>query len=375
MINISKKIYVGQYNPRSATIEHGEITPVGTSTNEKKKISTFTKKFPNTVEYDNVPLPGFTLHKLDRRYQAWTIIDPRGFLVDITSDNLMSLLTTTGITEGLIQEKCVWARENSQTSMTLIPVSSSLYADAVSNTDIMESRVSLKDVQIGDTVLLQNKLQGKYMGVLSLYGPLSQGGKDNYRWPTVYPKRQVVEVEPNKFHYQTDVKILKIIEKTESPMTREQSVQHVGDSIASGNGYFTDGVYMGRSYAGAWGQIDHASVHAVPEVTISLEEIDKDSAIELYDLAVQRSNSGLLILEKSTGEKYLLALSHFTLSSKTPNLQEFNVIEIELINAQVILPKSKHGNRWQHHSQIAVSIDDFTKFYKLVKHVKTETYI
>ena len=84
-------------------------------------------------------MPGFTLYKTGRKNwgsadQTWLVIDPRGFLVRITNVNLEEILHVTGITEGLIQEKCVWARENSQTKMTLVPVTSPDYIEATKNT-------------------------------------------------------------------------------------------------------------------------------------------------------------------------------------------------------------------------------------------------
>ena len=69
--------------------------------------------------FDNIPLPGFTLSENNRKNwgskdETWLIVDPRGFFARISNDNLNDILHVTGITEGLIQEKCVWAREDSK---------------------------------------------------------------------------------------------------------------------------------------------------------------------------------------------------------------------------------------------------------------------
>src|ERR1035437_1127776 len=175
MLNIAKTLYAG-WDPSSATkyeLPEAEIIPLGESKNEMKKLDTITKRYPTLYEHDNIPLPGFTLYKSDRKNwgsidQTWLVIDPRGFLVRISSKNLDNILHVTGITEGLIQQKCVWARENTETKMALVPVTSGAYYDAALNTKLIEDKVDMKDVQIGDTVLLQNKLTGIYRGVASL---------------------------------------------------------------------------------------------------------------------------------------------------------------------------------------------------------------
>src|SRR5690606_39188374 len=108
MINIAKQIYAGWGTGTKYDLPEAEVIPHGTSSNEKKKLEKFTKSHAVIKEHDNVPLPGFTLYKVDRKNwgsqdQTWLIIDPRGFLVRISNDNLEDILYVTGITEGLIQ--------------------------------------------------------------------------------------------------------------------------------------------------------------------------------------------------------------------------------------------------------------------------------
>lgn len=131
MLNISRQIYSGWNTASANELPEAEIIPFGKSSNEKKRLETFTKRYPVLNEYENIPLPGFTLYKSNRKNYGsadptWLIIDPRGFMVRITNDNLEDILHVTGITEGLIQQKCVWAREDSQTKMILVPISSPL---------------------------------------------------------------------------------------------------------------------------------------------------------------------------------------------------------------------------------------------------------
>ncbi len=178
MLNISKKITIGWSSILSSSkLPSAEVIPIGNTPSEKRKSEKFSIAHSNTQDFDNIPLPGFTVFEVSKKNwsssdSSWVIIDPRGFLIRITNENIAAILAVSGITEGLIQEKCIWARDNANTTLSLMPVSSANYEKAVGNTILLEEKVSINDVQIGDTVFLQNNLIGTYLGVLSLYGTL-----------------------------------------------------------------------------------------------------------------------------------------------------------------------------------------------------------
>ena len=230
MLNISKQIYAGWPTYGTVLLPEAEVTPIGDSPQEKKKLEKFVARNPNIKEYDNIPLPGFTLFDVSKKTwtaadSTWQVIDPRGFTTRISQKNMSNILTVTGITEGLIQQKCVWAREDSQSVMELIPVSSSDYIEAVENTELIESKVDLANVEIGDTVLLQNKLRGTYLGVHSLYAAMDKTSMKSDFKVQVGLRKQVIEVSKGQFHYQTDAKILKILDKTKKKRRRRRRGQ------------------------------------------------------------------------------------------------------------------------------------------------------
>lgn len=383
MLNITKKIYAAWSNTQKKyELPEAEIIPSGTSGNEKRKLSNARSRATDVVEYDNVPLPGFTLCKTDRKNwgsidQTWLVIDPRGFLVRITSENLEKILHVTGITEGLIQEKCIWARENSATSVTLVPVTSEIYAEAVKNTELLESKISIKEVQIGDTVLLQNKLQGTYLGCLSLYGPVGDYSKDNKYKPFTYVRRQIIEVLPGKFHYQSDIKILSVTKKTQSPMTKEQAVEYINKKISSG-AYFTNSTNMSGHYYSTYGMITYASAHAVPKPILKYEEISRAEAEILFDRAEAIPDFGMLVLEKPTGTKYLVDFP-FSGSKQRAKKDSFDVCELlkgKPLSSEMLELNNKRQSYWNRSGPaFTEKFDNFTKFYKIVKCVKNETYI
>ena len=379
MLNISKQIYAGWSTLNTKhDLPEALVIPYGTAINERKKLEKITKDCPILKEFENIPLPGFTLYKTDRKNwgsidQTWLVIDPRGYLVRITNENLEEILYVTGITEGLIQEKCVWARENSQTKMKLVPVSSPDYIEASKNTELIEGKVNIKDVEIGDMVLLQNKLIGEYMGVVSLYGPIV-GGYSEAK-PQSFIRRQVVKISIGKYFYQSDVKILKIIEKSSLKTTREKSIELINEEIEKGIAYFsnTEDVNTG-SYFSTRGLIKLASIHAIPNPKLSLVEVDIREAEDLFYTASISSDSYILLLKDTAGKFYNIDFP-YSFSSQRADINSFSVTTLTSINPKDIKLIEVRESYSVSRTKPRFSLDKFAKFYKIVKHVKDETYI
>lgn len=378
MLNISRQIYAAiDTKGTKYHLPEAEIVPLGESANEKKKLDTLTKKFPILYEHENIPLPGFTLYKTDKKNwgsvdQTWLVIDPRGFLVRISSQNLEKILHVTGITEGLIQEKCVWAREDSQTKMTLVPVSSPSYIEAVKNTELIEGKISIKEVNIGDTVIMQNGHQGIFRGVLSLYGPITDYSRNSEHAPQVYLRRQIVEVDKGKFYHQVDAKILKVISKSDREITREESAQYLNDQIKAG-AFFTSVPHFNGRYYSTRGMVTHASVHAVPKLKISFEEITELEATKIFHDAALISDFGQLVVESSPTNRYVIDFPY--IGNNKPTLHNFEIVPIkdDVKKEKLVLAQSR--TFYSRRTSGSHSLDKFKKFYKIVKYVKTETYV
>lgn len=382
MFNIAKSIYVGM-DIANATKElpEAEIVPFGDAKNVKKRIDRLVNKYPNAVEIDNIPLPGFTLYDVSKKRWSssemdWLVIDPRGFLVKITSTNLASILKVTGITEGLIQDKCVWARDNDKTEMILVPTSSSLYQEAVKGTELIDAKVSMSNVNIGDTVLLQNNLQGRYLGCLSLYCSIQHSHKNGAKVQKML-RKQIIEVTPGKFHYQTDAKILKVITPAATAMTRDDSVTYINNLISKGNTFFTSSSKMNSGYYGNYGLVKYVSKYAEPKVEISLLPITRAEASIYLMTGKNSQDNGNMIVEDDKNRKYTICYP-WTSTVRTFSSDEFTVQEIESISPESIHYSSTEQTNYFYFLNSNApkkKLDSFKKFYKIVKHVKNDTYV
>ena len=383
MFNIARTVCVG-FDPATVKNDHlpeGTVVPYGNSEKEKKKLRTLAEKYPKIEELDNIPLPGFTLYDVNKpKYtstdSSWQVIDPRGFLVRISSKNLASILQVTGITEGLIQDKCVWARNDEKTEMVLVPVSSELYKDAVEGTELIETKVDINDVSIGDTVLLQNKLQGVYLGNMSLYCSMEYTNKKEFKVSKMI-RRQVIEISPGKFHYNADAKILKIIKKVAKELTRQEAVNYINNRIATGNTYFTSSANINSGYYSNYGMVKFVSVHAAPKVKISLEKITKNEAEKLFVRGRIFQDNGNFIVEDSNGTKFTIMYPWHS-SVRQFSVDEFISQEINEITDDSFTYRYSEQTSYFHYLNTSVpakKLDSFVKFYKIVKHVKNDTYV
>lgn len=116
--------------------------------------------------YDNTPMTGFKLGKAVSRWSTsnkyFRLEDPRGFEVEISTGNLEMLVRDVTIIKGVIQDECLWAREDGN---VLVSVNSEPYTSSVvMNKDALAARPKMKDIKVGEEVVFENGDRGVYVG-------------------------------------------------------------------------------------------------------------------------------------------------------------------------------------------------------------------
>lgn len=105
--------------------------------------------------HDNTPTKGFVVAGEAGRWTTEAtyieIIDPRGFKVQVPVGNITTLMRTCDIIKGVIQEECVWGREDQH---ILLPVHSKEYTQAVKQIEKVDEALKLTDLVPGDWVKL-----------------------------------------------------------------------------------------------------------------------------------------------------------------------------------------------------------------------------
>lgn len=132
---------------------------------------------------DNTPTTGFYVGSSVSRWSTsnklFRVKDPRGFTVEIPTDNLATLLHHTTVVKGVVTEPCVWGREGN--NHILLPVNSEPYLVTLDQMDTLSNKlISVKDLKVGDWVkMFEDKNEyyyaGKIKGTWSIRG-YSYGG-------------------------------------------------------------------------------------------------------------------------------------------------------------------------------------------------------
>lgn len=117
------KYYTGLQKGRYQSTDEqrllGFATPMEDNAAGRKRIETVDGWRDSSVEpiiFDNTPTFGFEIADVVRRYETsnklYRIVDPRGFELEISAENLFSVIMTTTIVCGKIMEPMVWGRLN-----------------------------------------------------------------------------------------------------------------------------------------------------------------------------------------------------------------------------------------------------------------------
>lgn len=206
-IKIPEKHYV-TFQGREKNVPIAFLTPFGTDSAAKKRMATAdnwsigwgrskAKIDPKTI--NNVLMSGFKVAHSVSRYSTsnvvWRILDPRGFELEISSPNMSDLIGITTIEQGEIQDRCIWSRQGANN--VLLTENDPVYLQAIENSERIEKKVSLRDVKIGNTVVLSNGTIGQYMGCFHLvsmsYGDRYYGRND--------PAKIEIAKSPKHFFY------------------------------------------------------------------------------------------------------------------------------------------------------------------------------
>jgi hypothetical protein len=181
---------------------------------------------------------------------VWRIRDPRGFELEIQSANMASIMADCVIDHGEIMTPCVWAWNKSGGSrLVLLPEGSEPYVEAMKETERANKTTSLKDVNIGDVVVLKNGNEGTYMGrfhtLMNDY-ERHETGKE-YPWYTQNRSqgigfkvvlRSVLRITNDKgkdcFMFVSKPNISSIVKQSEKEISREDSAKEINDALFNG---------------------------------------------------------------------------------------------------------------------------------------------
>lgn len=119
---------------------------------------------------NNVPTKGFYIGDSVSRWSTsnklFRVTDPRGFMVEVPTGNISTLLHHTTVINGVVDSECVWGREGN--NHILLPVNSEPYLITLDQMDTLSNKlISVKDLKVGDWVkMFEDKNEYYYAGKL-----------------------------------------------------------------------------------------------------------------------------------------------------------------------------------------------------------------
>jgi hypothetical protein len=225
--------------------EDDNVTASGCSNHYRKSLDAatifMTNCYPRILK--NEPLEGFQIAKSVRRSGwsgsgnvTWRITDPRGFDLEIRSENFAKLVASGTLINGVIQGKCAWARDGSNN--VLLAEDSEPYQSAVVVTSKLKNKIVLKDVQLGDTVdvMTGGKVYtAQYLGKMFF---MYMDGIGNYAATGlsfgVQKESYLFKSDDMYFSISSSPKIISIEERIDVPLTKEEIAVSVNDWLSSG---------------------------------------------------------------------------------------------------------------------------------------------
>lgn len=153
--------------------------------------------------YDNLPIEGVYVGSSVSRWSTsnklFRVKDPRGFTVEIPTDNLATLLHHTTVIKGVVQQACVWGREGN--SHILLPVNSEPYLETLGKMDTLKSGlIPVKDLKAGDWVkFFEDDTEYQYVGKVKITWKV-RGYTRDYGWGRNHTNYgEWIEVEDDKW--------------------------------------------------------------------------------------------------------------------------------------------------------------------------------
>jgi hypothetical protein len=122
----------------------------------------------------------------------------------------------------------------------------------------------------------------------------------------------------------------------------------------------------------------------VPKVLLSFEEISEVEATDIFYAGAASSSGdiGVLMLEHMNGSRFLVdypyAYNSAIIPVTTHSFEACELMPFDITNAKTLTiteRRNSHMYGSTKKNSISFSFDNFAKFYKIVKHVKNETYV
>lgn len=171
-IKVSKELFVGIRNNDAVgwAVAYNNTTKKGKKDQEKVKNWSGANGIAKVIL--NEPIDGFEIDKSVSRYSTsnklWRIKDPRGFILEISTENMEMLLNNCTMDRGVVKGKCIWG---SSSKMALIPETHPEFNDFLEQKKVSKIKYLAPSKFKKGMILRKNTGEKiKYLGKILYYG-------------------------------------------------------------------------------------------------------------------------------------------------------------------------------------------------------------
>lgn len=148
------------------------------------------------VIIDNIPTKniyvGSSVSRWSTSNKLFRVTDPRGFTIEIPTDNLATLLHHTTVVKGYVQEECVWGKDGS--NHILLPINSEPYRLSKEKQAVLDNElIPVKDLKVGDWVrFFEANVDYYFLGRVKITWKLVGYERPRY-WGSHYKRNQEIK--------------------------------------------------------------------------------------------------------------------------------------------------------------------------------------
>lgn len=315
------------------------------------------KPLPSAILVQNEPSPGFRILKPSYTQGNWIVFDPRGFTVDVPSHCIQKILSESAVVNTLIHDECVWIRHSANKRLELVTTNTEKYKQAVETTCYLKKKVSLRDVQKGDTVLLSSGARGIYLGKTSMYvtespyhgvytqrfGPISFTQRFAYKFPAPFTGSPCILLT-------TTHQILTVINRAQQPYTEDECLTELN---LPGNKF----IFHHESVTSMFHNIRCTVKNLSKKAYLRFTEVTETQAYNIVNDAINTRCSVNILMEDENKNLYIPETRSIRHTKNTLEFMAFNIKQVDLTNNTEVAELCRLPGSFSTH------INKFVKFY------------
>lgn len=356
------------------------ISNVVSKVSNTKRYRRLENKLPENRIVDNVPTIGYSVVRTSSK--GVRLMTPYGVDVMISHGSFDRLVEHSNIVDTIIDSPCIWFTNNDDLKVDIMSINDPVFITYQRNTERIKNRVKPTDYKVGEYVTTQSGEAGFYLGKYNLITS-SNFSKSQGLAPRIAHSHHFILTDHGIFHNRTP----NILESDSNNTISDAEIKQVIEefNLVSNSSpkkiTFSVGGFPHSSIPYLSSNLRKICDHPVGNVKMTLDEISLDEAKQIKEIEYMYQDPGMLVLEKN--DKFFIIEIAFATGFKSIVDQ----LKVDTFTTRQVLKPAKEfteftciSPRRNYFHRLASddgnhTLEDFDRYYKVVKTNKNITYI